>query len=83
MGNKQPKLSAKEMARQNKRVVSKAVRRIEREQTKLQNDEKKVLAEIKKLATKNQHVSILSSNLTCIGSGQDYVQESGDDQEAD
>ena len=35
MGNKQPKLTAKEEARQNKRTVDKAVRHIEREQAKL------------------------------------------------
>ena len=60
MGNSQPKLTPKEQARQNKRTVDKAVRHIEREKTKLQSSEHKILAEIKKLATKNQHVSVLS-----------------------
>lgn len=31
MGNSQPKLTPKELARQNKRVVDRAVRQIERE----------------------------------------------------
>lgn len=57
MGNSQPKLTPKEEARQNKRVVDRAVRHIERERQKLQNQEVKLLAEIKKLAKKNQHVS--------------------------
>ena len=58
MGNSQPKLTPKELARQNKRVVDKAVRQIDRERTKLQSNEVKLLEEIKKLAKKNQHVSI-------------------------
>ena len=57
MGNKAPKMTAKEQARENKRVVDKSQRHIEREQTKLMAQEKKCLEEIKKLATKNQHVS--------------------------
>ena len=35
MGNKQPKLTPKEEARQNKRVVDRAQRHLEREQNKL------------------------------------------------
>ena len=55
MGNSQPKVDPKEVARQNKRMMDKAVRTIEREQKKMQAQEKKLLAEIKVLATKNQH----------------------------
>jgi hypothetical protein len=61
MGNSQPKLTPKELARQNKRIVDKAVRQIERERGKLQNNEGKLLTEIKMLAKKNQHVSSSSS----------------------
>lgn len=50
------------MARENKRTVDKAVRHIEREQKKLQAQEKKALEDIKKMATKNQHVSIPQSD---------------------
>ena len=53
MGNTGPKLTPKEQARQNKRTVDRAVRHIDRERTKLQNQEKKLLQEIKKLALKN------------------------------
>jgi charged multivesicular body protein 2A len=58
MGNSQPKLTPKEEARANKKVVDKASRHLDRERTKLQNSEKKILTEIKKLAKANQHVSI-------------------------
>lgn len=53
MGNSQPKLTPKELARQNKRIVDKAVRQIERERGKLQTNEGKLLNEIKMLAKKN------------------------------
>jgi len=56
MGNSQPKMTPKEMARQNKRIVDRAVRQIERERNKLESQEKKLLEEIRKLAKKNQHV---------------------------
>ena len=52
-GESKPKLTPKEEARLNKRTVDKAARHLEREQTKLQNSEKKCLDEIKKLAAKN------------------------------
>ena len=57
MGNSQPKLDPKEEAKKNKRTISRAIRQIERERTKLQAQEVKTLAEIKKLAQKNMHVS--------------------------
>ena len=53
MGNSQPKLTPAEEARQNLRIVTRAVRHIDRERVKLQNNEKKMLEEIKKLAKKN------------------------------
>jgi charged multivesicular body protein 2A len=56
MGNSAPKLTPKEQARQNKRTVDKAVRQIERERAKIQSQEVKMLAEIRTLAKKNQHV---------------------------
>ena len=55
MGNSAPKKTPKELARENKRVVDRAVRQIERERVKLEGNEKKLLEEIKKLAKKNQH----------------------------
>ena len=59
MGNSEPKLTPKELARQNRRIVERAVRQIERERQKLEGQEKKILEEIKKLAKKNQHVSFV------------------------
>ena len=65
MGNSGPKLTPAEEAKQNKRIVDRAVRQIDRERVKLQNNEKKMLEEIKKLAKKNQHgpARILSKDL--------------------
>lgn len=53
MGNSQPKKTPKELARDNKRIVDRAVRQIERERQKLGNQETKLLNEIKVLAKKN------------------------------
>lgn len=50
MGNSQPKIDPKEAAKENKRVITRAIRQIERERTKLQNQEAKTLKEIKALA---------------------------------
>ena len=55
MGNSPPKKTAKELARENKRIVDRAVRQIERERVKMENNEKKMLEDIKKLAKKNHH----------------------------
>ena len=65
MGNKQPKLSPEEEAKQNKRTIKKAIRDIERERGRLQKQETKTLAEIKKLATQNQHnaAKVMSKDL--------------------
>ena len=62
MGNKQPKLDPKEEAKQQKRTIQRAIRQIDRERTKMQNQEAKTLREIKTLAQKNQHVSLEKSN---------------------
>ena len=53
MGNKAPEIDPKELARQNKRMIDKSIRTVEREQKKLQAQEKKLLQDIKALATKN------------------------------
>ena len=58
MGNSQPKLDPKEEAKQQKRTITRAIRQIDRERTKMQNQEAKTLREIKALAQKNQHVSL-------------------------
>ena len=65
MGNKQPTISPEEQAKQNKRAITKTIRQIERERTKLQNQEAKTLKQIKDLAQKNQHgpAKLLSKDL--------------------
>ena len=65
MGNSQPKQDPKEVAKENQRMLRRAIRTVEREQKKLQQQEGKVLKEIKALATKNQHgpAKILSKDL--------------------
>ena len=65
MGNSQPKIDPKEQAKENKRTITRAIRNIEREQKKLQNQEAKTLKEIKALAQKNQHgpAKIMSKDL--------------------
>jgi charged multivesicular body protein 2A len=55
MGNKAPEVDPKELAKQNKRMIDRAVRTVEREQKKMQGQEAKLLKEIKALAQKNQH----------------------------
>ena len=54
MGNKAPEVDPKEVAKQNKRMLARSVRTVEREQKKLIAQEAKLLKEIKALATKNQ-----------------------------
>ena len=65
MGNKPPQKSPEEIAKENKRMLSRAIRTVEREQKKLQNQEAKLLKDIKALAQKNQHgpAKILSKDL--------------------
>lgn len=53
MGNKAPEIDPKELAKQNRRQIDRAVRTVEREQKKMQGQEAKLLKEIKALATKN------------------------------
>jgi charged multivesicular body protein 2A len=65
MGNKAPEVDPKEVARQNKRMITKSIRTVEREQKKLMAQETKLLKDIKALATKNQHgpAKLLSKDL--------------------
>ena len=55
MGNSQPKIDPKEEIRQNKRTIRKAIRDVERNRSKLQGNEAKLLKDIKALALKNEH----------------------------
>ncbi len=47
---------AAELLRENKRMLDKAIRELDRERMALQNQEKKVIAEIKKTAKQGQMV---------------------------
>ena len=49
-----------EMLRQNQRALNKAMRDLDRERVKMENQEKKVIADIKKMAKQGQMVSISS-----------------------
>ena len=55
MGNSQPKVDPKEELKQNKRTIRRAIRDFERNRTKLQANEAKLLKDIKALALKNEH----------------------------
>ena len=57
MGNEQVKIDPKEQMKQNKRLMDRAARKIERERAKIEAQEKKHLKEIQKLAKAGQHVS--------------------------
>lgn len=46
-----------EMLRQNQRALTKAMRDLDRERVKMENQEKKVIADIKKMAKQGQMVS--------------------------
>lgn len=48
-----------EMLRQNQRALNKAMRDLDRERVKMENQEKKVIADIKKMAKQGQMVSAL------------------------
>eukprot|EP00899_Mesostigma_viride_P016372 jgi/Mesvir1/24736/Mv21999-RA.1 len=47
-----------EMLRENKRMLDKSIRELDRERTQLQNNEKKLIAEIKKSAKANQMAAV-------------------------
>ena len=63
MGNKAPTLD--EQMREQKRILNRAIREVDRERMQLQNSEKKLLAEIKTLAKKGEmnSVKILAKDL--------------------
>ena len=65
MGNKQPPPDPKEVMKQQKRTIRKAIRDFERNRTKLQKNEASILKEIKALALKNEHgpAQILAKDL--------------------
>ena len=50
MGNSAPKKTPSEIAKENKRTIQRSIRQIDRERTRLQNQEAKTLKQIKDLA---------------------------------
>jgi len=52
MGGKQP--TPQERMRESKRLINRAIRELDRERTRIQNQEKKLISEIKNFARKNE-----------------------------
>ena len=51
------RMTPEEMLRKNQRALTKAMRDLDRERTKMEQQEKKIIADIKKMAKMGQHVS--------------------------
>lgn len=51
------RLSPEEMLRQNQRALNKAMRDLDREKVKMEQQEKKIIADIKKMAKEGQMVN--------------------------
>lgn len=54
------KKTPQELLRENKRMLDRSIRELDRERANLQTQEKKLIAEIKKTAKQNQMVSFFS-----------------------
>mmetsp|Transcript_4643 Transcript_4643/g.16632 ORF Transcript_4643/g.16632 Transcript_4643/m.16632 type:complete len:227 (+) Transcript_4643:232-912(+) len=52
------KKTPSELLRENKRMIDRSIRELDRERTSLQNQEKKLLVEIKQMAKKNQIAAV-------------------------
>ena len=65
MGNKQPVVDPKEAAREQKRIITRANRKLEREIKGLERQEAKTMKEVKRLAQAGQHnaAKILSKDI--------------------
>lgn len=57
------KKTPEEMLRQNQRALNKAMRDLDRERSKMEQQEKKVIADIKNMAKKGQMVRVTTSLL--------------------
>ena len=66
MGNKGPQIDPKEAAKEQKRVITRSQRKLEREIKALERQEAKTMREIKKMATAGQHqaAKILSKDVS-------------------
>ena len=54
------KKTPEEMLRENQRVLNKAMRELDRERAKMEQQEKKIIADIKKMAKMGQMVRFVS-----------------------
>lgn len=59
------KMTPEEMLRKNQRALTKAMRDLDRERTKMEQQEKKIIADIKKMAKMGQMV-IYSLEICCL-----------------
>lgn len=48
------KIPLKDLIKENKRVISRAIRELDRERTRMEREEKKLIADIKKMANQGQ-----------------------------
>lgn len=60
------RLTPEELLRKNQRALNKAMRDLDREKQKMEQQEKKIIIDIKKLAKEGQMVSILWPKVTPI-----------------
>lgn len=60
------KVTPEEMLRKNQRALNKAIRDLEREKMKMEQQEKKIIADIKKLAKEGQMVIRSIAILFCF-----------------
>ena len=65
MGNKGPQIDPKEVAKEQKKIITRSERKLNREISALERQEAKTMREIKKLATQGQHnaAKILSKDI--------------------
>ena len=65
MGNKGPQIDPKEAAKEQKRIITRSERKLNREIGALERQEAKTMREVKKLATAGQHnaAKILSKDI--------------------
>lgn len=60
------RITPEEMLRKNQRALNKAMRDLDRERMRMEQQEKKIIADIKKLAKEGQMVSEMESEIMFI-----------------
>ncbi len=66
------RLTPEEMLRRNQRSLNKAIRDLDRERMKMEQQEKKIIADIKKMAKDNQMVKIPTKFLFQLFTSQNF-----------